>query len=334
MTWYYCWIVEKTDRRGAKGKIFNVVRMIRKRVICSIETLIKQFHSSLPQFFSHYFTTTHQFKTLRSLKENLQENEVYLIIDFSQNYVCKYNEEVHGAHFGASKKQVSLHTGGFYWKNQSGKLSVKTFASASENLRHDAASVWAHLQPVWNFIKTLVPDVTVLNFQSDGPSTQYKNKTNFFLLQHFAEKWGLENVTWNFTSAGHGKSIADAAGANIKGLCDRAVTHGQNILGAEDLVTLVNRQDLKITAFLMQENALEQIDLLIPDNLKPVPGTANVHQVICAKSHNKRLFFRSLSCHECSRQVNCLHHGMSKSNMDYSDHGKDAIVQRKRKINA
>ena len=38
-----------------------------------------------------------------------------IVIDFSENYYCKYSAEIQSVHFGASKKQISLHTGVFFY---------------------------------------------------------------------------------------------------------------------------------------------------------------------------------------------------------------------------
>lgn len=316
-TWYYCWVTEKIVRPGAKGKMYNVVITRKKQIECTVDNIIATFNDSIPKFFAHYYTTNYQFRALNIIKENLAENEIHLVIDFSQNYVCKYNREIHSAHFGASKKQVSLHTGGFYWKNSAGELKVKTFVSVSETLRHDAAAIWAHLQPIWKLIRETVGRVDTINIQSDGPSTQYKNKSNFFLFHHFSNQWGLKNTTWNFTSAGHGKSIADGAGANVKGLCDRAVAHGEDIVGAQDIVNLVNEKSAKITAVLITEKEMEAIDAILPKKLITIPRTAKVHQIIWTNQAKKSLFFRSLSCRECFRQPECIHHGLKGSDINY-----------------
>nr|CAI5856810.1 unnamed protein product [Callosobruchus analis] len=47
-------------------------------------------------------------------------------------------------------------------------------------------------------------------FVSDGPTTQYKNKTMFFLFAaEFPKLLGPSNMTWNFIESGHGKGAAD-----------------------------------------------------------------------------------------------------------------------------
>lgn len=323
-TWYQYWLTKRLERPGANGKIWSVVKTERQRIVCKIADLVKNFEESFPKFFLHHWTTVHQFNEIKWIKENLQEKEVLLVVDFSQNYTAKYNKEIHSTHFGASKKEISLHTGGFYYRDEQGKLAVKTFATVSENLDHHAAAIWAHLQPIWKIIKETVPGIEILNVQSDGPTSQYKNKSNFFFIQCFAEKWGLKNLTWNFTSAGHGKSIADAAGANVKGLSDRAVACGQDVLGAMDFVNLVNSRS-KVTALIVEESDILQVNELLTKagKLEPVPGTMGVHQVIWIAGKTNELFFRTSSCHLCSHQADCTHYGMPRSDQNYAVSSSD-----------
>lgn len=86
-----------------------------------------------------------------------------VLVDFSENYGCKYSEEVQSAHFGASKGQVTLHTGVLYLNGLNtvecqqgyGKQKQKciSFCSMSDSLRHDAAAVRAHLLPLLHLVK-------------------------------------------------------------------------------------------------------------------------------------------------------------------------------------
>lgn len=70
--------------------------------------LIKKFNEKIPKFLIHAYRTSHQFKILGKLKNNLQKNGALLVVDFSQNYNCKYDKEIQSVHFGASKKKISL----------------------------------------------------------------------------------------------------------------------------------------------------------------------------------------------------------------------------------
>ena len=82
------------------------------------------------------------------------------------------------------------------------------FCSVSPSLRLDARAIWAHLQPIIKMIKEDLPSVDTIHFQSDGPTPQYRNKCNFFLLTYFASTFAFKDYTWNFSAAGLGKSAA------------------------------------------------------------------------------------------------------------------------------
>ena len=183
--------------------------------------MVDEINKLTPSILQHVYNANHQYKFLRENKLNLKLNEVHIIIDFSENYVCKSDKEIPAAHFGASKKQLSLHTGVFYYffyymDSKEKKIQCMSFDTVSDCLQHNASAIWAHLQPILKLIKSKVPNLTSIHFQSDGPTTQYKNKTNFYIFAYHCKKLKLSNATWNFTASGHRKSSSDASGGTIK----------------------------------------------------------------------------------------------------------------------
>lgn len=80
-------------------------------------------------------------------------------------------------HYGASKRQITLHTGVYYTPND-----MQTFCAVSDYLDHSPADIWACLSPILDKIFEENKDIDTVHFYNDGPSTQYKQKANFFLL--------------------------------------------------------------------------------------------------------------------------------------------------------
>lgn len=174
----------------------------------------------------HERTTIHQQTRFDTLIKSLTKRESVALMDFSQNYLCKYNTEVHSVHFGASRQQVTLHTGMLYTS------SVKHgFATASESLRHDSQAVLAHLFDVFDHFLLDLPFINTIHFKSDGPTTQYKNKNIFFLItQLLPERYPqINKITYNYSESGHGKSPADGIGGNLKRLADDSVRYGNDV---------------------------------------------------------------------------------------------------------
>lgn len=126
--------------------------------------LVTKLNNDLKPFISHCSRIHHQFKVIKHIKDNLEQNEVLLHFDFSQNYSCKYSSEIQSVHFGASRQQVTLHTSVLYYTLANKSNQHKSFCSISKSLRHDPPAVCAHLTPVIEEIKNIVPEVKKCTF--------------------------------------------------------------------------------------------------------------------------------------------------------------------------
>lgn len=206
--------VEERERKtndGLKEKI-NVHLTVKEKTYGTLQILLEDFTTALKDKFGRQtFNIQHQHSTLRHLKENVHEDEIIIQIDFAENYQGKYASEVQAAHFGDSHKQITLHTGVAYTTKE-----VLSLCSISSSMRHDPSGIWAHLAPVLSYLKEQVPSATTLHVISDGPTTQYRSKKNFFLLSTVPFDLGFQRLTWNFLEAGHGKGPADGVGAAVK----------------------------------------------------------------------------------------------------------------------
>jgi hypothetical protein len=117
-------------------------------------------------------------------------------------------------HFGASQRQISLHTGVYYAGSSDSK--PQCFCTVSDELHHGPSAIWAHLQPVLSKIMTDHPELEIFHFFSDGPVTQYRQKANFFLFSKEMKDLQMKEATWDYSEAGHGKGAADGVGGAVK----------------------------------------------------------------------------------------------------------------------
>ncbi len=118
------------------------------------------------------------------------------------------------------------------------------------------------------------------HFISDGPTTQYRNKQNFYLFSTRIYDKGFRGGTWNFLEAGHGKGAADGIGAAIKRLADKVVQRrGQDITCSQDLLNGVDATDTKVKMFLVEESDISRLESAIPSKLVVVKDTMKIHQV-------------------------------------------------------
>lgn len=195
----------------------------------------------------HIFNIRWQYGAYRQLRENLRNNECLLhVYNFSENYSCKYSQEIQSVHFGGSHQQATLHTGVVY---TAAEQSPVTFCSISPSRRHDPLAIWAHLDPVLDMVRERYPLINHLHVFSDGPATQYKQKGNFYLLSKEPFKKGFKDISWNFFEASHRKGAPDGDGGTLKRSADIIVRHGGDIPNAEAMFHKLRNMDTSVELF-------------------------------------------------------------------------------------
>jgi hypothetical protein len=114
----------------------------------------------------------------------------------------------------------------------------QTFFTVSDSLNHGPAGIWIHLKPILKGIKNDNPGIKRVEIFSDGPTTQYKQKGNFYLFATALAALRYEEAAWNLFEAGHGKGVPDAVGGSIKRNADQKVKYGRDITSPKTFVEL------------------------------------------------------------------------------------------------
>lgn len=248
-----------------KGLLKMCQKVVKETVNCNKRDLLSKLKKTIFPFIQHYSNIKHQFKAV-SDKKILGKDEILLHFDFSENFNCKYTEEIQSAHFGG-KPQNTVHTSVCYYSSGNlGKPSHKRFCTLSESLRHDPAAITAHLDCVHDKIKkTLVPGLKKIHLVSDGPSTQYKNKTMIYLLpNHITRRIKVDECSWNYREAGHGKGAPDGIGGYLKRTADELVARSTDIPNYEALVSALTAASSKVDILTVeQKSAIKNINLLV-----------------------------------------------------------------------
>ena len=284
---FYQWQTKSENRTSIKGESIEVKINTKSVLHDSVNNICALLESQLRELLPHQYRIYHQFKEIRNLKSKLASDECMLQIDFSQNYECKFGKEIMSVHFGASKSQVALHTCHATLHNV-----TKCYCTISEDTRHGAGSVWAHLRPVLDDLRK--QGIKKIHFISDGPTSQYRNKTNFFLLANTPFTLGFTSLTWNFLECGHGKGPADGIGAAIKNAADRIVAHGGDICSAQDLFEKLDG-NINVKLFKISDQAHAEMETHLDDVLsKSYKGTMKIHQIL--SSNQGSFHHRVLSC--------------------------------------
>lgn len=272
---YMQWATEEKAKSNDEESSFAKITV--KQMVESIqEELAERFHTHLTKFKRHLFNIRQQYAYYRGLHSSMANDECLIHIDFSENFSCKYSNEIQSVHFGSSHQQATLHTGVIY---VGGNQEPTCFTSISPSKHKSPAAIWEHLKPAMDYVQTTYPEVSVVHFFSDGPCTQYRQKGNFFLFSTELAKRGLRG-TWNFFESSHGKGAPDGVGAALKRTADVLISHGRDIHNAHELFKALSETNTLIKLFFVEGEAVEQALKRMPSNITAVPGTMRIHQVV------------------------------------------------------
>ena len=271
---YFQW-KNATESRMIKGKAKEITFMQKAVINTTKNELTIELMKLAEPYMRHIFVKEHQQDEICKKKSEMKENETIIQVDFSENYVLKYAEETQAMHFGASKVQLSLHTGVQYlFHANTGKTFVKSFGTASTSLDHGAHAVWAHLTPILRQMSRDQPGIDTVHFVSDGPSAQYRNRFNAFLLVSYLKDLcpAVKRATWNFSEAGHGKGPMDGVGGTLKRVADEHVARGNDISSVGAFVSHVSVSCPGIDVFEVLPGDIQRSKLLLPKKVSAVPG--------------------------------------------------------------
>lgn len=263
---YQRW-VSKRVKTLVKGKEKICQKTVKETILLTKKETANMMNDKILQFMKHQANITHQYTAITRVKNSLKPNEAFLHIDFSENYSCKYGEEIQSAHFGGSKPQICLHTSVLYYQDEQG-LKSESICTLSENLRHDPVLVCAHLRPIFDRLKTMIPNLNSLHILSDGATTQYRNKKMFHLIMKFiCPELHIDNFVWHYSEAGHGKGAPDGVGVCIKRTADRSATLGKDVNDFTALISYLKENCRGVNIIPIDDKSVAEIEELLNDGL-------------------------------------------------------------------
>ena len=159
--------------------------------ICDFVDLVVEAIDSLT---TNSFSAKSQARYLKKRKEELLEDSAIVLGDFAENYSFVVQDEVQSFHW--SKQSCALHPLVVYVR-ENGELIQKSFCAVSDDLEHDSSLVHQIQKEISQQIKSNIPQVTKVEYFSDGCTPQYKNCKNFLNLKFHHQDFGL-SANWSF----------------------------------------------------------------------------------------------------------------------------------------
>lgn len=101
--------VSKKEKRIVRSEEKEITITMKEQTKGTVGNLLDLFTDQMVRFKIHSFNIGNQLKHYRLTKENLQENEALLHIDFAENFQTKLSREIQSMHFGASQSNYNSH---------------------------------------------------------------------------------------------------------------------------------------------------------------------------------------------------------------------------------
>ena len=145
---------------------------------------------------------------------NRRNLSVESLQDFDENYQYLIQDAIQSFHW--SKEYCTLHLLIICYKDADGNPPHYSSCFIS----HDNTLSTSFIHKIQKtlmveFLKERLPNVTEINYVSDGCGGQYKNFKNFFNLFSHKVDFSIK-AEWIFFATSHGKSPCDGIGAVVK----------------------------------------------------------------------------------------------------------------------
>ena len=227
-------------------------------------------------------------------------------MDFAENYTCQASEEVQSAYWNAS--MVTSHPAVSYMSLEE-KMEHTSRVFVSDKLGHNSGTVFAIMKLI-SEMKAATPDLKHIHYYTDSPTSQYCNKTIFYIVSRHKSLFGA-SASWNHFEAGHGKGPCDGVGGSVKQMADEAVRQRRVVIQDANDFFAWTQQHISTSSvsftFVSQEDCkAAQLEIEGFGDIRAVPGTMKINAVASLPDQPGQIVARETSCY-CER---CFTHGL------------------------
>ena len=302
-----------------KGEDKVVTRL--ERIMSSPREFLIYAAPKIQKFIMHNFVAQWQDRQFKISKENLKEDEIMSLIDFSENYSFKSQNEVQEQHWYNFQLSILVHityrVNPNYNPSDSKSLRLNTdyHYYISDDRKHDNLFVQHCLKLHWQHLTSLgcYPKRHVV--WSDGCACQFKGARAWFFVSRYPNLTSCDQLPlgcamqWNYWGSGHGKGPHDGAGACLKRALrkEQLKPYGARLQNATDVVDFLKSSMNKEHAAYagarrevirhfhdIKEN---DVDRQHSFNCRTVKGSRGLHSVrSMGHSNNVLLETRPLAC--------------------------------------
>jgi len=150
----------------------------------------------------------------RVLSEKLLSRcAVTIQMDYAENWETKYQNEPSSMYY--DKSNTTLHPMVVHFKRDMDELTARSFVEVTSEMAHTFPTHYSFIVQLLNNLKEVIPDMRLIHFITDSPSSQYRNRTIVNPVARFPTLFNMDE-TWTRLESGHGKGPCDGLGCGVK----------------------------------------------------------------------------------------------------------------------
>lgn len=249
--------------------IWESGNLIKKTL--TVAGFLKLTRDCVEKYITHEYITNIQRKAIRDVKANVTQRSIVLHFDFAENWSIVLPNEVQGYYW--RKQQISIFTCVATTAN-----GAKSFATVSDDLRHDSAHALLALRTIIMILEEEEPIFKTIIYVSDGAVMHFKNRFQLYEM-------GKNRVLWRWLSSasGHGKNACDGIGGLLKHhatLHNIRETANSEILTSRDFVSVLKAKQVKTRIIDLPTEELTKFREEMKENwsgIRQAPGLRSCH---------------------------------------------------------
>lgn len=194
--------------------------------------------AKIREWKAHVMRTQNQDQSKQNVLLSLQENEVFVIVDWAMKFIQMKFREKQSEWFG--KRGINWHISSVITKHAD-TLKITSYAHLFNSCSQDWFAVLSILENLLSVIKSSNPGITKAYFRSDEAGC-YHNSCLISSLRDLGKRQGIEVLRYDHSEPQYGKDVCDRILCPMKAAIRRYCNEGNDVITAEDMhVALMKR---------------------------------------------------------------------------------------------
>ena len=225
-------------------------------------------------------------------------------MDYAENLETKYQNEPSSMYY--DKSNTTLHPMVVQFKRDMEELTARSFVGVTREMAHTVPTHYSFITQLLNNRKEVMPDLRLIHFITDSPSSQYRNRTIVNLVARFPTPFNMD-ATWTWLESGHGKRPCSGLGGGVKRKADNLIKSGVVIRDATVFCKHLSESSSNVQIFEVSPATIKKNKAAITK--WNAPAVQHISAAYCIIPSGAYIMMREAACFEdcCYEQGGIFH---------------------------